>query len=91
MTEPLNNRSTVASQEDRMRLLNDALARAIPESRTWERKRYPSAPNTPGESTHYIEVFSPVRPNEQSLFVQLRYDGDIQVVLVVPHLKSSPK
>jgi hypothetical protein len=81
MAEPLDNRRMLASQEDRMRVLDDALACLVPDSRMWERKLYPSTPDTPapGYSTYYIEVSSPFRRNGQSLVVQLRHDGDIQV------------
>jgi len=64
-----------------MRLLDDALGRSIPDSRRWERKLYPSTPNTPAPSefSYYIQLSSPVRRNGQSLVVQLRHDRDIQV------------
>ena len=62
-----------------MRLLDDALGSSIPDSRRWERKLYPSTPNTPGEFSYNIQLSSPVRRNGQSLVVQLRHDGDIQV------------
>src|SRR5262245_49445745 len=79
MTEPLDSHPTRASQEDRISLLDYALARCVPDSRTWERKLYASSPNTPGEASYYVEVSSPVPRNGQSLVVQLRHDGDIQV------------
>src|SRR5262245_27926140 len=81
MTEPLDSHHAGASQEEKIGLLDDALARLVPDSRTWERTLYASSPNTsyPGEDSYHIRVSSPVPRNGQSLVVQLRYDGDIQV------------
>lgn len=62
-----------------MRLLDDALEHLIPGSRIWERKRYPPAPRVHGETTYCIQLPSPVRRNGQSLVIQLRHDGDVQV------------
>ena len=62
-----------------MRLLDDALGRSIPDSRSWERKLYPATSDTLGEFSYYIELASPVRRNGRSLVVQLRHDRDIQV------------
>ena len=79
MTDPVDNRRFRVSQEDPMRLLDAALGHLIPDSRMWERKRYSSTPDTPGETTYCIQLPSPVRRNGQSLVIQLRHDGDIQV------------
>lgn len=81
MTERFDNRRIVASQEDRMRLLDGALGQLVPNSRMWKRELCPSTSETPpgGESTYYITVLPPVERNGQSLVIQLRYDGDIQV------------
>ena len=72
-------RSTMVSQEDRIRLLDEALALAMPESREWARGRQTA--NT-DNSEHWIEVRSPARPVARRLRILLRHDGDIQVEFI---------
>jgi hypothetical protein len=58
------------------RLLDEALARAIPESREWRRGQSPAGT---GDFEYWVEVRSPARPTVQRLRILLRHDGDIQV------------
>src|SRR6266478_2633313 len=58
------------------RLLDEALARAIPDSRSWTRRQ---APPDSHEFEYWLEVRSPTRPTVQHLRILLRHDGDIQV------------
>jgi hypothetical protein len=58
------------------RLLDEALARAIPDSRGWTRRQ---APADSHEFDYWVEVRSPTRPTVQHLRILLRHDGDIQV------------
>jgi hypothetical protein len=58
------------------RLLDKALARAIPESREWRRGQSPA---DTGDFEYWVEVRSPARPTIQHLRILLRHDGDIQV------------
>ena len=64
------------SQEDRIRLLDDALLRAIPESGAWARGE---AQRVSGISQYWIEVRSPLRPSAQRLNILLRHEGEIQI------------
>src|SRR5579871_5566761 len=64
------------SQQDRIRLLDDALLRAIPESGAWARGE---AQRVSGISQYWIEVRSPLRPSTQHLNILLRHDGEIQI------------
>jgi hypothetical protein len=58
------------------RLLDKALAHAIPESRDWTRGQSPAGT---GDFEYWVEVRSPARPTVQHLRIFLRHDGDIQV------------
>jgi hypothetical protein len=78
MTERVNNQRVVATQQERMRILDDMLARLIPESRTWERKRYPRD-TVAREVTYCIEAASPAQLRDRSMVIHLRHDRDIQV------------
>jgi len=69
------------------RLLDQALARAIPESREWRRGQ--SAAGT-GDFEYWVEVRSPARPTVQGLRILLRHDGDIQVGYHVAGKSGSP-
>jgi hypothetical protein len=57
-------------------LLDEALARTIPESREWARGQSPAGRD---ESEYWVEVQSPARPTVQHLRILLRHDGDVQV------------
>jgi len=57
-------------------LLDQALARAIPDSRGWTRRQTPADSH---EFEYWVEVRSPTRPTVQCLRILLRHDGDIQV------------
>ncbi|OLB34055.1 MAG: hypothetical protein AUH11_19420 [Acidobacteria bacterium 13_2_20CM_57_17] len=74
-------------QEDRIRLLDDALFRAIPESREWTRG---GSPGPSDGSQYWIEVRSPLRPAAQRLSVLLRHDGDIQIEYHITAKRGSP-
>ena len=69
------------------RLLDEALARAIPESREWRRGQSPVGT---GDSEYWVEIRSPARPTVQRLRILLRYDGDIQVEYHIAHKSGSP-
>ena len=78
----------MASQQDRIHLLDDTLARAVPESRGWRRERSPTTSESLGE--YWIEVRSPLRPTVQRLSVLLRHNGDIQVEYHIAENRGSP-
>ena len=63
-------------QEDRIRLLDDALLRAIPESVAWARGRTSGRSSQP---QYWIKVRSPLRPSTQHLNILLRHDAEIQI------------
>ena len=68
-------------------LLDQALARAIPDSRGWTRRQ------TPADShafEYWVEVRSPTRPTVQHLRILLRHDGDIQVEYHDANKSGSP-
>ena len=69
------------------RLLDEALARAIPESREWRRGQSPAGT---GDFEYWVEVRSPARPTVQHLRILLRYDGDIQVEYHIAEKSVSP-
>lgn len=71
-------------------MLDQALAHSIPESVEWKREIFPPHPKVRGESTYYIQVDSPTRPEEQKLALELRYDGDIQVEYHMKGDRGSP-
>ena len=77
----------MVTQEDRMRLLDEALALAMPESRGWARGRQMA--NT-DNSEHWIVVRSPARPVARRLRIVLRHDGDIQVEFHIEGKPGSP-
>src|SRR6185437_10305206 len=77
----------MVSQEDRIRLLDEALALAIPQSRGWARGQQPA--NT-GNLQYWIEIQSPARPVGRSLRVFLRHDGDVQVEFHIEGRAGSP-
>ena len=77
----------MVDQETRIRLLEDALSRAIPESYAWARGR---SSVTPDLLQYWTEVRSSLRPTVQSLKVVLRNDGDIQVEYHIADKPSSP-
>ena len=68
-------------------LLDEALARAIPDSRGWTRRQ---APADSHEFEYWVEVRSPTRPTVQRLRILLRHDGDIQVEYHVAEKSGSP-
>ena len=78
------------SQDDRMRLIDDALARSVPESNGWTRERSPATPRFRGESEYRIEIRSPLGPAVRRLNILLRHDGDIQVEYHVVDKRGSP-
>jgi hypothetical protein len=69
------------------RLLDEALARAIPESREWGRGQSPAGT---GDFEYWVEVRSPARPTVQRLRILLRHDGDIQVEYHIAEKSGSP-
>ncbi len=77
----------MVNQEERIRLLDDALSRAIPESSAWARGKLSSFA---GEPEFWTEVRSPLRPTIQCLKVVLRWDGDIQVEFHIANKPGSP-
>jgi hypothetical protein len=77
----------MVNQQDRKRLLDEVLARAIPESREWARGLSPS---DIGEFQYWVEVRSPARPTVQRLNILLRHDGDIQVEYHIAEKSGSP-
>ena len=68
-------------------LLDQALARAIPDSRGWTRRQTPADSH---EFEYWVEVRSPTRPTVQRLRILLRHDGDIQVEYHVADKSGSP-
>ena len=78
------------SQEDRIRLIDDALARRVPESSGWTRRSSPATSDSRGESEYRIEVCSPLRPAVQRLNILLRHDGDIHVEYHITDKRGSP-
>jgi len=70
------------SQEARKHLLDQALARTIPQSREWVRQQE----NT-GDSRYWVEVQAPAQPIARHLTILLRHDGDIQIEY---HLAGKP-
>ena len=78
------------SQQDRVRHLNEALARAVPKSLEWIRRTSASIPAPASESVYSIEIQSPVRPESQRLVILLRQDGDIQVEYHIANKKGTP-
>jgi hypothetical protein len=80
----------MASQEDRIQLLDDALARSVPGSHKWQRRLSPASSAPLRQSTYWIEIPSPARPEAQRLIVQLRHDGDIQVEYHVANKRGGP-
>jgi hypothetical protein len=78
------------SQADRVHLLDDAIARAVPGSRAWFRGQPPASSGFIGESDYRIEVQSPLRPATQRLVVYLRHDGDIQVEYHIADKRGTP-
>jgi len=77
----------MVNQEERIRLLEDALSRAIPESHAWARGKLPSFSGGP---EFWTEARSPLRPTIQCLKVVLRWDGDIQVEYHIAGKTGSP-
>jgi len=77
----------MVNQQDRKRLLDEVLARAIPESREWARGLSPS---DIGEFQYWVEVRSAARPTVQHLNILLRHDGDIQVEYHDANKSGSP-
>jgi hypothetical protein len=75
------------NQQDRKRLLNEALAGTIPESCEWTCGQ---ARASSGEFEYWIEIRSPTRPAVQHLTILLRHDGDIQVEYHVADKSGSP-
>ncbi len=69
------------------RLLDEALTRAIPDSRGWTRRQ---APADSHEFEYSVEVRSPTRPAVQHLTILLRHDGDIQVEYHIAEKSGSP-
>jgi hypothetical protein len=69
------------SQEERARLLDEALSRV---SVAWRRETF----DRPVELL--MEVMSPTRPDQQRLAVLLRRDGDIQIEYHVAGKRGSP-
>jgi len=80
----------VINQQDRIRLLDEALARAIPASSGWTREAFPATRYSDGETTYCVEVRSPQRPDFQKLSIVLRHDGDIQVEYHIADRRGSP-
>lgn len=78
------------NQGARMQLFEEALSRAIPESRAWPRGSLPATPASSGQSEYWTEVRSPLRPTFQSLKVVVRWDGDIQVEYHIAGRPGSP-
>jgi len=78
------------SQEHRKRLIDDALARRIPESSGWTRESFPVKSDSRGESEYGIEVRSPLRPAVQRLYILLRHDGNVQVEYHISNKRGSP-
>jgi hypothetical protein len=76
------------AQEDRLHLLDEALARAVPESRAWARRAWPETEAIPTE--YSIDVPSPLRAEAQHLTILLRHDGDIQVEYHIAGERGSP-
>jgi hypothetical protein len=67
-------------QESKARILDEVLAKRLPESRSWPRCHLPMGQVLKDEQrSTWIEIPSPVRPDEQRLCIHLRHDGDIQV------------
>jgi len=77
----------MVNQQDRKRLLDEVLARAIPESREWARGLSPS---DIGEFQYWVEVRSAARPTVQHLNILLRHYGDIQVEYHDANKSGSP-
>ena len=73
------------SQEAKKRLLDEALARTIPQSREWVRQQE----NT-GDSGYWVEVQAPAQPIARHLTIVLRHDGDIQIEYHLAGKPSSP-
>jgi hypothetical protein len=69
------------------RLLDEALARAIPESREWGRGQSPAGTD---DFEYWVEARSPARPTVQRLRILLRHDGDIQVEYHIAEKSGSP-
>lgn len=78
------------SQGDRIRLVNEALAREAPDSNRWARGNSPATSDFRGQSLYWIEVRSPLRPAVQRLNILLRHDGDIQVEYHIGGKRGSP-
>lgn len=68
-------------------LLDQPLARAIPDSRGWTRRQTPADSH---EFEYWVEVRSPTRPTVQRLRILLRHDGDIQVKYHIAGKSGSP-
>ena len=73
-----------------MRLIDNALARRVPESSGWTRESFPVTSDSRGESEYRIEVRSPLKPSVQRLNILLRHDGDIQVEYHITDKHGSP-
>jgi hypothetical protein len=73
-----------------MRLIDDALARRIPESKGWKRENFPVTSDSRRQSEYSIEIQSPLKPAVQRLNVLLRHDGDIQVEYHIANKRGSP-
>ncbi len=79
------------TQEERLTGLQSALAKVLPDSRAW----VPQSGDLPQSSAHaereyWFDVPSPHRPEQQSLVVLLRSDGDIQVEYHLAGVHGSP-
>src|SRR5215467_11892184 len=72
------------SHEARKRLLDEALACAIPQSREWVRQQE----NAGDSGLFWVEVQAPAQPIARQLRILLWYDGDIQIEY---HLAGKPR
>lgn len=77
-------------QEDRIRLLDDALAREVPDSRERARERSLTDSGSSRQLEYWIEFPSLLRPTAQRLVVLLRRDGDMQVEYHIADKVGSP-
>jgi hypothetical protein len=74
-------------QEDKIRLMDESLVRALPESHGWARGRWTAGTDGFG---YWIEVESRARPIVRRLRIVLRHDGDIQVEFHIDGKPGSP-
>ena len=80
----------MVTQQDRARLLDEALAKVVPESPRWVRGTSAVIPGASFKPQCWIEITSPVQPESQRLVALLRHDGDIQVEYHIATKSGSP-